>query len=219
MSATRRRVGEARPAVRVGRGVGEPGDARAPGVRGLPPRGVRHQGRARSRGQTAAHRHVVRQGGEDKPSVLAVRSGGRVHAVRDAQVLRVVPSVVRARRRVRVGTTRARRTTGDVLQDAQRRSVGRGTTRRRGETGETARRRRRARGFEPRRRRQGEKQRRGRARSVDAPRGRTRRRQREGQRWRLRPPTPRRRSRRRRRAPVGRLRAVSPVDPRSHATR
>ena len=57
-----------------------------------------------------------------------------MHAVRDAQVLRVVPSVVRARRRVRVGTTRARRSTGDVLQDAQRRSVGRGTTRRRGET-------------------------------------------------------------------------------------
>ena len=56
---------------------------------------------------------------------------------------------MRTRRRVRVRTTRARRTTGDVLQDAQRRSVGRGTTRRRGKPAKPPAARRRARGSNP----------------------------------------------------------------------
>ena len=115
-SATRRRGWDVRaapsPAARSRRrtlrhtGTRDPRHARARLVCVLPPRGVRVEGRPRAGDARRGDRHELREGAAHQPDVLAVQAGGRVHAVRDEEVLRDVPPAVRTRRRVRDGAAR-----------------------------------------------------------------------------------------------------------------
>ena len=107
VSPARRRSGGFGPPVALGRGVGDPGHARARLVRVLPSRGVRVEGCPRSRDAGRGDRHELRQGAAHQLDVLAVRAGGR-HVRASASVSRRPPALREAPGLKRSGTPRGR---------------------------------------------------------------------------------------------------------------